>query len=886
MARNLQGFFNGGSDCRQFSLKIIANPTSNTFEEIYLAGESPVVVTYDVSNTPFDPIRKPRASITVVSDNKFLDVFSSDAQGTQVILKDETNNEIQWVGYLTANLLNAPDIFCGAETFTLEAVDCLTTLKQFNYETISGKKAIVSLANILIQIANKCELIDTMYVDASIKRSNNTYVDLAALTISEQNFFSSDTDDPWTLGEVLEEICRYLGYTAVQYKSSLYLFDMQSHVGETFQPEQDTPLSYPAYRYRKSSGWNHTFGNWTDLADGIVLRQELFRGTGADISLETLYNKVQVKDSFYEVEQFVPDLFKDDLLTNRTGEFWDSNSIQKTGRMYYISKSGRSKKEEKDESEHIYYTREFDHDNYESVYRDPTTFEETAATGDILISNLQINNNNQGGQGTLDVSATFTNKSGSNKTIHLEGELEYTWYNGNVDSNYDSATTSTTIAPGRSATLSIHCHAAWDTSYQMTYTADQWYRIGNKKYPLVQNDTSNFVGADIVDLAVFDKPMSTAKYNYETESSISFKRYLRIHQLDKPAGRLHPYQDHIFLQDMEPMKDSEISTLFPSVFRLETGYINPFIYCDNTYISIDAEAIWERYNLPYINPDWTKENSCISGLGLFGKANSIVTVTPALIFKLKIGDKYWSSQSGWTSTDSCFVVNMSTDKTDKDDVDFTAWYNTEHTALNNVSWTEWSGLNGYKIPLEPGLNLNQDIVFEVHLPSRIQQVDTNEYYSGENNYVWVSKLDIGISTKDTEVYPLSDVLYENIIDSGSTNTLSDITCKLTSYPGHGPNSYSNVALDGSLAVNIKKTGLNDDVNRPEENVVKTYTNQYCSPTIKESMTLVDTITPFSRIYDPTVERYFGILGSTIDYKAGSQTITLIETKTWDPRLDL
>jgi hypothetical protein len=275
MSRNLIGYFRGGDDCvKQYTLKIITDTANTNFEEIQLAGDSPVVCTYDTSNTPFDPVRQSRLTINAVADEKFLDVFSSDAHGTRVLLEEDGG--IMWAGFLTANLLNMPDVSCGAENFALEAVDCLTTLEQFYYETISSKKAIVSLANILIQIANKCELIDTMYVDASIKRSNNSYVDLAALTISEQNFFSSDTDDPWTLKEVLEEMCRYLGYTAVQYKSSLYLFDMQSHVGETFQPEQDTPLSYPAYRYRKSSGWNHTFGNWTDLADGIVLRQELF----------------------------------------------------------------------------------------------------------------------------------------------------------------------------------------------------------------------------------------------------------------------------------------------------------------------------------------------------------------------------------------------------------------------------------------------------------------------------------------------------------------------------------------------------------------------------------------------------------------------------------
>ena len=110
MARNLIGYFGGGDDCTQYSIKIIANPTSSVFEEIYLSGDSPVVVTYDTSNTPFDPIRASRATITVVADNKLLDVFSSDAHGTQVILTNTSTGKAEWVGYLTPNLLNMPKV--------------------------------------------------------------------------------------------------------------------------------------------------------------------------------------------------------------------------------------------------------------------------------------------------------------------------------------------------------------------------------------------------------------------------------------------------------------------------------------------------------------------------------------------------------------------------------------------------------------------------------------------------------------------------------------------------------------------------------------------------------------------------------------------------------
>ena len=98
------------------SLQLVAdiyNDENATPEEITLAGDSPFVVTYDTSNTPFDPIRFSRASINVVADEKFLDVFSSDVHGTLVVLQEYVQDSgswsFVWTGYLTPNLLNMPE---------------------------------------------------------------------------------------------------------------------------------------------------------------------------------------------------------------------------------------------------------------------------------------------------------------------------------------------------------------------------------------------------------------------------------------------------------------------------------------------------------------------------------------------------------------------------------------------------------------------------------------------------------------------------------------------------------------------------------------------------------------------------------------------------------
>lgn len=888
MARNLIGYFSGGESCSQYSVKIIANPTSNTFEEIYLAGESPFVVTYDVSNTPFDPVRTSRASITVVADNKLLDVFSSDAQGTQVILKK--GNSIEWVGYLTPNLLNMPDDLCGYDTFTLEAQDCIYTLDKLYYNTIGEKKSIVTFRQILGEIAERCGLLNEMYIDSSMMRSNGSYIEMGSLTISEQNFFYSDTDNSWTLKQVLEEICRYLGYTAMQYKDSLYLYDMQSHSEFTWQTDRDATMIMNGFKYQKSTNWTSYYQGSYPFSLGISLRQGIVRGTGADISLETIYNKVQVKDSFYEIDHFIPDFYDDTLLRNRLGDFWKCKSMVNSGKLRYISKSGTSKKEEKDENEHIYYIRKFNHQDYTPIYRDPSTLQEVDDVQKvqvISVTNSQVDDDYTTSTGKYTVTGEFRNDDTSAHRITVRATLTYEWYDGDNlswDSESNTESESVLIEPGGTGTVTVEVetphHERYD--YSSSYYAKWLIDSQTEQRPLniSSDNTSKYVGATITDLATFDKPMDTNKYNYETEANINFDRYIMIHQCDKP-DRMHPHSEWLFVVMLDELRDDQIEGVFPAIMKLNEGYVNPMLVDNKAYLSIDASAIFERYNLEYINPDWTKENSNINGLGLFLRTSSITTVAPCLIFKLKIGNKYWSGQSGWTTTDSCFVVDLGTDKTDKDDVDFTGFWNTEHPVLNNVSWTDWAGAKGYKIPLDETLDFSGDIGFWIMMPSKMQEVNTVNQYDGMNNYCWVKDLNVSFHTKEQLNYNLSDVLYENVIDSGSTNTLSDITCKITTYPGEGAHSYSSVGLDGVLLKGMKKVGTDGVMNIPEENLLKVYTNQYSTPTIKQTITLQTYINPFSYIKDQTLDdRRFCILGTTIDYAKDAQTMTLLEVKPW------
>ena len=66
MANNYKGIF-FGLDNKKYQVDIIGNPESNEYVSFELAAQSPFVVSYSASDTPFDPVRTATAQINTRS---------------------------------------------------------------------------------------------------------------------------------------------------------------------------------------------------------------------------------------------------------------------------------------------------------------------------------------------------------------------------------------------------------------------------------------------------------------------------------------------------------------------------------------------------------------------------------------------------------------------------------------------------------------------------------------------------------------------------------------------------------------------------------------------------------------------------------------------------
>lgn len=886
---NLVGYFRGETEdgCTLFSIRFI--PTFGDhlpWREVELAGENPVVVQYTSNSNPFIPIMESRCSITAVANEYFMDLYGPDIQHCQVVLRNEDTQEFEWVGYLTNNLMNMPMDGC-METFTFEAIDCLSTLEYFDYAPLSGKKQIVTFQDILADMASNCMLIQKLVVDSSMKNENGQVIHMDELQISEQNFFSSDTDEPWSKKEVLEEICRFCGYTAFQWKDTIYLYDKQAHTGYEWNIPTDSNLYFSA---QISSGDFHTYINSGDYIRCCNVTEDNIRGTGADISLQTIYNKVTVLDSFYEIGDFIPDLYNDDELENVLGESWMSEEqlhvrdIQNVllhnfpgssaifdgnEKPVYIDKRGTNNWDA-DNGEKQFFQRRFTHKWYSTVYRAPHSLAVITPQDtewDLITMVPTKDNNNHIIGFAIMIRVYNCTEEDASITVQIGCEGYTNSQTKTIEANSHQDYILSISQPG-------HTFTELPT---MTVGSYGPYAILDKSHV---TKTRGYIGGHIVDLATVQKA-NPSQYNFTPTSKLDFTRYIMINQMDEP--------DNLFCNPRySGYSAQQLNYYYPPVLSLNSGWTKPIIINDQCYLTINGSAIFERYkSMDYINPDWTKECTGykkaynINYWSLWDGDGYVYTTLPALMFKLKIGNYYWNG-TGWTTTNTPFYVDLHTPTDEDGYVDFEDWWNDSHDIINNVSWTDFTNVEGYKIPLTGvTFDFNADIEFSICLPSKIQVYGGDLSHDGMNNYCYIKDLKLEFDTKGSENYDLTDIVYENVIDEFSVNTLDDITLKITTYPGEGQHSYSNVGYNGQLIDLVKKDGLDDVANKMEENIIKAYVNQLNTNTIEETMVLDRTATPLSRVKDTDNGKFFHVCGLEIDYARARQRVNLIESKKWN-----
>lgn len=304
-------------------------------KEITLS-DNPFVTEMDESDeTIYKPVKYQTATVEAISSDYMMDIYSATAQNTKVeLLKDK---EIVWTGYATPCLYDMGFALV-RESIQIECQDALSTLQYFPYR--QSDKQVRSFLYIIQKLLYKCNAYNYFYVADNTKiNAGSSAGILDSLYISEQNFFDekddgeTDDDVAWKCNEVLEEICRYLGLTAIADKDSVYFIDYD-------YLKYNRILTDTKY-FKYKVGDDETIKPEEVKINFIKeISKEDYASDDATISLDSVYNKVTVKADLHDFEDVIPDMYENcKNITSNTDTTLTSSSNINNGMYGEVVKS-------------------------------------------------------------------------------------------------------------------------------------------------------------------------------------------------------------------------------------------------------------------------------------------------------------------------------------------------------------------------------------------------------------------------------------------------------------------------------------------------------------------------------------------------------------------
>ncbi|MCS2567244.1 hypothetical protein [Bacteroides fragilis] len=283
-------YFRSRKEEDNYTVEIQKEGYTGRVAELTGSGDAPFSVEIADDDFLYVPTRFSTATIRVVGNDYLQSLYSTGYQQYRVNFKQ--GNKIVWTGFVTPELYTQ-DYTSNKFDLEVQCVSAMNTLEYINYKLKNETdKGFISLWELLTRCVSESRgsysaiYIPHVYAKNLADYDANTNI-LQSMTISEQNFFDED-DKPMTLKEVIEELCKFLNWTCVDYKGELYFVDVD-HCGDY-------------YKYVPN------FSSYTFESGNVVSVQNI-GFSGADHTLDILggYNKAIVKNSNYPVGNLLPE---------------------------------------------------------------------------------------------------------------------------------------------------------------------------------------------------------------------------------------------------------------------------------------------------------------------------------------------------------------------------------------------------------------------------------------------------------------------------------------------------------------------------------------------------------------------------------------------------
>lgn len=296
-------------DDTAYTLEIEKEDYDGQSEEL-TGGDSPFTVEIDDEEFLYTPVRFSTAKMKIVGGDQFQKLFSTGYKQYRVTLK--SGDTVRWCGFIKPEMYTQ-DYTSPRFELEMECTSAMSVLEYIDYTTAGDAPGFVSLWDVLKKcIEASSGRYEGVYIPRVYAASESDYQAdtgnvLADMSISEQNFFDEE-GEAMTLREVLEEVCKFLGWTCADWGGELYFVDVDA-------------TSYRRYNAALSSAVAVT-------AASVSVQDVEFAGTGHSLDILPGYNKVKVKCSNYSVEESSYDMADyADLPELATTDLTSGNSV-------------------------------------------------------------------------------------------------------------------------------------------------------------------------------------------------------------------------------------------------------------------------------------------------------------------------------------------------------------------------------------------------------------------------------------------------------------------------------------------------------------------------------------------------------------------------------
>jgi hypothetical protein len=229
-------YFRSRKEEDNYTVEIQKEGYTGRVAELTGSGDAPFSVEIADDDFLYVPTRFSTATIRVVGNDYLQSLYSTGYQQYRVNFKQ--GNKIVWTGFVTPELYTQ-DYTSNKFDLEVQCVSAMNTLEYINYKLKNETdKGFISLWELLTRCVSESRgsysaiYIPHVYAKNLADYDANTNI-LQSMTISEQNFFDED-DKPMTLKEVIEELCKFLNWTCVDYKGELYFVDVD-HCGDYYK---------------------------------------------------------------------------------------------------------------------------------------------------------------------------------------------------------------------------------------------------------------------------------------------------------------------------------------------------------------------------------------------------------------------------------------------------------------------------------------------------------------------------------------------------------------------------------------------------------------------------------------------------------------------------